>query len=48
MFRRHGLRSRDEGAEESIELMDIHRPAALASLKESIATTVCIDQLSLS
>jgi hypothetical protein len=37
MFRHHGLQSRDEGAGESIELIDIHRPAALASLKASIA-----------
>jgi hypothetical protein len=38
---------------ESIELLDIHRPAALQALKASVASellrkTVCIDQLSTS
>lgn len=32
--RHHGLGSRDEGGEESVERLDVHRPAALAALEE--------------
>ena len=32
--RHHGLRSRDQGGEESIECLDVHRPAALTALEE--------------
>jgi DNA mismatch endonuclease Vsr len=34
LARHHGLRSRDEGGEESVELLDVHRPAALAAFEE--------------
>jgi hypothetical protein len=32
--RHHGLRSRNEGGEESVQLLDVHRPASLAVLEE--------------
>ena len=32
--RHHGLRSRDEGGEEPVEYLDVHRPAAFAVLEE--------------
>src|ERR1019366_9204289 len=43
--RHHGLRSRDEGGEESVELLDVHRLAALATLEEvAEAVKFCVSQ----
>src|ERR1019366_1919933 len=40
----HGLRSRDEGGEEPVERLDVHRPAALAAFEgvaEAVKFGVC-------